>query len=110
MLIPLGLYHSDHLLTHQVGLQAVCSLDALPFLAYEDVPYRGIRGVLAERLSALRSNGIAATPARLTAASQGHPKRLAVQAYASQLRGLGDSSDTARPEAYWRLDSLPART
>ncbi len=111
VVIPLGLYHRDHLLAHAASLKAVCSLPALPFVAYEDVPYRGMCGVLEQRLAALRTMGIEATPAPLTARRQAPSKQLAVRAYASQLRGFGRDGcrEASRPERYWRLDARPGK-
>ena len=106
VVIPLGLFHSDHLLVHDACDMALRVPPSVPLLVYEDVPYRSIDDLVSRRLAALAKVGASATQARLGA--QGHEalKARAVQAYASQLRGLGPRSraDIAAPERYWQLD------
>ncbi len=107
---PLGLYHSDHVLAHVACRQALAVL-RFEAVAYEDVLYRGMPGVLQHRLADLAAQGIQATPARvasndrllMTRAAQA--KAEALQAYASQLHGFGPGGyeDAAQPERCWRL-------
>jgi LmbE family N-acetylglucosaminyl deacetylase len=110
LLLPLGLFHSDHGLCHDAALEAASRLPSLPdLLAYEDAGYRAMPGLLPRRLCALHHAGIEATPADedpSTAGSDGaDAKRAAVQAYASQWRALGAgmAADVQRPERRWRL-------
>lgn len=109
LVFPLGLFHSDHLLTHQACLQAwQARQDTLQALAYEDGLYRNAPGALQRRLAGLLAEGIAATPVKRAPPRDPARKAQAVQAYRSQLRafGPGGYDDTARPERLWRLQPL----
>jgi LmbE family N-acetylglucosaminyl deacetylase len=122
LLLPLGLFHSDHLLAHEASLFAAAGLAEMPLLAYEDAPYRGMKGMLHRRLCELAQRRITATPTdplsllqptRSPADSREAlvRKRVAVAAYASQLRGFGEGGydDLWRPERFWTLE-LPDAT
>lgn len=117
ILFPLGLFHSDHRLVHEACVLALRATGEIRALAYEDGLYRGMKGVLQERLAELQSAGVCATPASqtLSAGPMGERvKAAAVLAYASQLRafGPGGYDDTTRPERFWELDfggHAPAR-
>ncbi|HEV7913626.1 MAG TPA: PIG-L family deacetylase [Albitalea sp.] len=106
LVYPLGLYHSDHLLAHDACRAALRALPDTAAAAYEDVLYRGMKGVLHQRLVALAAMGIVATPARLDN-EDGSPllKEEALQAYASQWRAFGDDglADSKQPERCWTL-------
>ena len=107
LLYPLGLFHSDHRLAHAASRSAASALPGLRPLLYEDALYRGMRGVLQQRLAELAQAGCSVTPARLPAGAGSARKAQAVQAFASQLRALGPEgyADTAQAERYWRLDA-----
>lgn len=107
VLLPLGLFHSDHLLVHGATMRALRTLRHGECFAYEDALYRGLRGLLQQRLAALAQAGVSATPARLRGAGDAALKRRAVHAYASQLRafGPGGGVDIDWPERYWRLET-----
>jgi LmbE family N-acetylglucosaminyl deacetylase len=107
LLYPLGLFHSDHRLAHEASHAAAGALPGLRPLLYEDALYRGLRGLLQQRLAELARSGCSLTPARLPADAGSARKAQAVQAYASQLRALGADgyADTAQPERYWRVDA-----
>ncbi len=113
VLLPLGLFHRDHLLAHEAAATALRGLGdgRLDVLAYEDVPYRGMPGLLQQRLAALAADGVQATPqadapaiADADAAAAAR-KALALNAYPSQLRAFGADGlpDAVRPERRWRL-------
>lgn len=121
VLLPLGLFHSDHSLAHDAGRAALATLfpatphaATLRWFAYEDSPYRGNKGVLQRRLAELASAGVVATPwdpATLSGVRSGEgvkldAKRAALAAYASQLRGFGEGGyeDAWRPERFWTLE------
>jgi len=110
VLFPLGLFHSDHLLVHDASALALGALTGALSFAYEDSPYRSKPGELQQRLSALASSGICATPARLHADGSEALKAQAVRAYASQLIAFGPHGldDTAMPERCWRLERQAA--
>jgi len=106
VLYPLGLDHPDHVLVHDACAAALRALTGALAFAYEDVPYRARRGQLQQRLSALASGGLCATPARLHADGADALKVQAVRAYASQLAGFDphELEDAALPERYWRIE------
>ena len=120
VLYPLGLFHSDHRLVHEACRLALGTCAGVEALAYEDALYRGMRGVLQQRLAELAREGWVATPVELDAFAPASPacvdpagaaalKARAISAYASQLRafGPGGTRDLERPERGWRLE--PAR-
>ncbi|GAA5236939.1 PIG-L deacetylase family protein [Verticiella sediminum] len=111
VLIPMGLFHADHDLTHRAALCVWRRAGARQrWWAYEDVLYRRKPGLLQRRLAQLQSEGVRATPLPPQPA-RAPLKAQAVQAYASQLRGLGlagHAGDTAAPEGYWHLERLDA--
>lgn len=107
LLIPLGLYHRDHRRLGDAALQALpAPAEAVTVLAYEDVPYRAIPGLLQQRLAGLLAAGWHATPMPppLLPAHDTR-KREAIRCYASQLRVFGPEgpADAARPERLWAL-------
>ncbi|HZU75416.1 MAG TPA: PIG-L family deacetylase [Dehalococcoidia bacterium] len=107
VLVPLGLFHSDHHLAADGCLALVRRRPDLQPFAYADVPYRRIPGLLDERLSALAQTGWRLErlePCRGGATA----KRAAVACYRSQLRALGTPGrlghgDAFAEEWYWRL-------
>jgi LmbE family N-acetylglucosaminyl deacetylase len=110
LLLPLGLFHSDHGLCHDAVLNAASRLPGVPdLLAYEDAGYRAMPGLLQRRLCRLDQAGVEVTPADEEPPAgdtdHAHAKRAAVQAYASQWRALGAgmAADVQRPERRWRL-------
>jgi len=108
VLLPLGLYHSDHLLAHEATMSALRSLGRTQALAYEDALYRGLPGVLQRRLAALLEAGVESTPAPTQPQGFDQAKARAVAAYASQLRAFGERGhdDLARPERLWTLQRI----
>lgn len=107
VLFPLGLFHSDHLLVHEACVQALHALPEAMCIAYEDVPYRAMRGLLQQRLMVLAQANVCLTPLRLRAEGSALLKAHAVQAYESQLRGLGPGghNDAAAPERGWIFEA-----
>ena len=104
---PLGLFHSDHELTHEAALCLLRDEPARIWLAYEDIPYRAIPRLLQQRLRWLDDDHVRVTPAALRADGV-ELKRRAVTCYASQLRGLTMPGrpgwqNILAPERYWRL-------
>jgi LmbE family N-acetylglucosaminyl deacetylase len=109
VLLPLGLFHGDHRRVHDASIDAVQTL-RMPWLAYEDALYRGLTGLLQQRLMELAQAGWQATPARFGAPhAEAAAKARAVARYASQLRGFGAQGhdDLAWPERCWRLEPTP---
>ena len=104
--VPLGLFHSDHVLVHEAALMLMHKLPERLWIGYEDALYRRGRGVVQERIVALAAQGIVATPVSPTTAADGRQKRRAVACYASQLRafGPGGVEDLHQPERFWLLE------
>ncbi|WP_347558928.1 PIG-L family deacetylase [Robbsia sp. KACC 23696] len=66
IIVPLGLFHSDHIRARRAWIRCASApvLRAIPWIAYEDVPYRSIGGALQRALVALHHADFIATPAR----------------------------------------------
>ena len=112
VLVPAGLWHSDHRLTHEAAADAMPRCRAVRWLAYEDAIYRAFPdGGLAARRRWLRDRGIEAVP--LPAGPPASAlKRRSIECYRSQVRALGSAtgpgwSDALEPERYWRLEPIP---
>jgi LmbE family N-acetylglucosaminyl deacetylase len=105
VLLPLGLFHSDHELAHEAAIDALYALRADTVLLYEDAIYRSMPGVVQQRLAALLEFHRRATPAAEQAGPPGRVKEQAVGCYASQLRGLGPrgKADLRCPERIWSM-------
>jgi LmbE family N-acetylglucosaminyl deacetylase len=107
--LPLGLFHSDHLLVAEAGLSLVRARPDQGHYAYEDALYRALPGRTEEALARVRDRGLRATPASFpTPPGCEARKRQAVARYRSQLRGLAapgrpGHADAFDPERYWRL-------
>ncbi|BAL94551.1 PIG-L deacetylase family protein [Rubrivivax gelatinosus] len=108
LLLPLGLFHSDHRLVHEAAVEAFGTRsDGVDLVFWEDALYRAMPGVLQARLAELLAAGQVGTPlfdVPPTPAAWG-AKRKAVAAYSSQLRafGPGGAEDVERPERFWRF-------
>jgi len=99
VMLPAGLYHTDHILTHQAALMARTRNPDRQWLMYEEMQYR---------LTGLIHFGIDATPVAFDTHAQAERKRHAMQCHASQLRALASRGrpghgDIYAPEGYWRL-------
>jgi LmbE family N-acetylglucosaminyl deacetylase len=104
VLLPLGLYHGDHRQAHEAAL-SVCR--ECEVWLYEDVPYRGMSGVLQQRLAELQAMGRSLRPARLAGClGAAEAKSGALSAYASQWRAFGRHGldDAREPERCWALE------
>jgi len=114
VLVPAGLFHSDHELAHRAALLARRDRPQSLWLMYEDLLYRGVDGLLQRRLAALLDERVTATPLALDTYN-GMPAKLnAAQCYLSQLKGLNTPgrpgyADMQMPERYWRLASTQER-
>jgi LmbE family N-acetylglucosaminyl deacetylase len=109
LLIPLGLFHSDHLLVSDLCLPLLARAPAFDMLAYEDVPYRRMPGSVQTRLCELARRGLLAqAPCALDSAAtpqRERSKHAALVSYRSQFRafGPGGHADLFSPERYWQL-------
>jgi LmbE family N-acetylglucosaminyl deacetylase len=109
LVLPLGLFHSDHDLAHRATLALAKSVRGRTVLWYEDAIYRCVPGLVAERVRTLTRAGFAV---RRTAPPRGggasSRKRWAVRCYRSQLRALASPgrpgiADAFGEEALWAL-------
>ena len=100
--IPLGLGHGDHLVTAAACREVARLQPKKRWFVYEDVIYRRTVGGTDAALAGLRAAGFALEPADFPVDMEA--KRRAIDAYASQLTGLGDLIDDAySPERYWTM-------
>jgi LmbE family N-acetylglucosaminyl deacetylase len=111
ILLPLGLFHSDHHLTHAAALAVVRRRPERSWFAYEDALYRRVANLGTARLAALQGDGVDAVPVAVPPGDRRETKRQAMQRYASQLRALATPGkpgyeDALEPERYWRLALL----
>jgi LmbE family N-acetylglucosaminyl deacetylase len=112
VMIPAGLFHSDHQPAHYAALAARTCYPEKNWFSYEDAFYRRIPGLLQQRLVTLAVANIIATPAAFGTTDRTERKHHAVQCYASQLQALAACHQTAyadvlAPERYWGLMSHP---
>ena len=113
LVVPLGLYHSDHLATGDACRLLLRARRPAGCIAYEDALYRTRRGIVDETRERLARAGVAVQPMpdELLGVRSGGPaaatKRRAVRAYRTQLRALNDPYpyDLAEPERFWWLAS-----
>lgn len=104
--LPLGLFHSDHQLTHEAACLLLKRDPARDWFAYADALYRCIPGLLNEKLHACAQAGLRLVPAEITVSNDHERKRQAVYCYRSQLRALTTAGrpgyqDAFAPEKYW---------
>ncbi|HEX7935203.1 MAG TPA: PIG-L family deacetylase [Paraburkholderia sp.] len=112
VLIPLGLFHSDHTLVSDACLELLSDAAGIEFLAYEEVPYRHMKDVVPARVEELKRRSYLLSPADKLCSAHAHTaehaeqsKRDAITAYASQLRAFGPQSENTlySTEKYWHL-------
>jgi LmbE family N-acetylglucosaminyl deacetylase len=108
VMLPLGLFHADHMLASDAGLQLMHGDRERQWFAFEDAIYRRVPGLIQKRLASLLARDVQATPVQLLSTRHLDRKRSAVDSYASQLRALGASGrpgydDVFAGESYWRL-------
>lgn len=108
LLFPMGLFHSDHIAVHEACRLLLPAVPHVRALAYEDALYRGMPGLLQQRLMSLAQAGWRATPVRLALEGSASRKAKAVQAYASQLQafGPGGLDDLEAPERSWQVEPV----
>ena len=121
LVVPLGLYHSDHLLVAG-ACRTLLRDGVVPYaVAYADALYRRIQGTLDTAREGLLTEGFALRPFDGTVAERIGPTRnaraasakwRAVRAYRTQLSALRDAhpNDLVEPERYWQLAPEPPLT
>jgi LmbE family N-acetylglucosaminyl deacetylase len=97
IVLPLGLFHSDHVLTHDATLLLRRRHPRLP-------------GLAEARLNACASAGLTLQPAAFPVNPLTNRKQAAVECYQSQLRALSTPGrpgyvDTVSEETFWRIAS-----
>ena len=110
IMLPLGLFHSDHVLTHHATLLLRRRHAGLSWFIYADALYRQLPGLTESRLKECQSRGLALQRVEFPVNAASDRKRDAVHCYQSQLRALGTPgrpgyADTASREMFWRLVS-----
>lgn len=110
IVLPLGLFHSDHLLTHEAALLLRPRHLRLSWFVYAEALYRQLDGFTEARLAACVSAGLTLQRVTFPANRLSDRKLAAVECYRSQLRalstpGLPGHADTASEEIFWRLAS-----
>jgi LmbE family N-acetylglucosaminyl deacetylase len=114
VMIPLGLFHSDHTDVANACLTLMQRFEHVRVHAYEDVPYRTMPDIVPQRLQAIRERGFAAQPVGTLGiaidARHRRLKRAAINAYRSQLRAFGPDGQAGlhSDERYWRLRETTA--
>lgn len=109
VLVPLGLFHSDHLLVHEaaqrVMAMAPTSGPQRSWRLYEEVPYRGKPEWVPRRLETVCEQGMALTLEVVPAEQPGGLKFRAAQCYASQWHALGPTlwKELDMPERFWTV-------
>ncbi|WP_258196149.1 MULTISPECIES: PIG-L deacetylase family protein [unclassified Paraburkholderia] len=111
VMVPLGLFHSDHTLVSDACLSLIAGMGDAVLHAYEEIPYRRMEHAVPDRIEELTKRGYLLSPADDLAAaarqsvSHEQMKREAIAAYASQLRAFGPDAETTLccEEKYWRL-------
>ena len=110
IVLPLGLFHSDHDLTNQASLLLRRRHSRLSWFVYADALYRRLPGLTEARVKECESHGLALQPAAFPVNAISSRKHAAVHCYQSQLRALATPgrpgyADTASEEIFWRLAS-----
>ena len=114
LVVPLGLYHSDHVATADACARLLRARRPPACVAYEDALYRTRPRIVRDKRERLARAGMRARPlpgSLLGACSGGAAaatKRRAVRAYRTQLRALNDPYpyDLAEPERFWWLEAV----
>jgi len=113
LVVPLGLYHSDHVATGEACRLLLRAGAPRACIAYEEALYRRRPGIVREKRESLARAGVRARhlPDGLLGVRSGGraaaTKRRAVRAYRTQLRALEDPypHDLAEPERFWWLEA-----
>ncbi|HEY4377901.1 MAG TPA: PIG-L family deacetylase [Acidimicrobiales bacterium] len=121
VLLPLGLANPEHVTVHDAALLlrerwSTPHTDTQPapeWIAYQDVAYHHIPGLLAWRVSKLFRSGLWPTPVAMPLDPDLVAKRAAIAEYPSQVKALEADwqlwrrIDAPTPEQYWRLAPPP---
>ena len=110
--LPMGLFHADHLLAHEAAVALLARRGVAEWLVYEEAPYRRQPALVAERVATLRAAGLTLAECVANARPASDVKRRALDCYASQMRALSTlgkaaAAEAHRPERYWRVVVAP---
>lgn len=113
LVVPLGLYHADHLATGDACGLLLRDRRPAACVAYEDALYRTHKGIVRAKRESLARVGVETRPVLdgalgvRTGGAAAATKRRAVCAYRTQLRALDDAYpyDLAEPERFWWLEA-----
>ena len=114
VLVPLGLANPEHVTVHDAAVLVREEHTQRSWIAYQDVAYHHIPGLLAWRIARLFHSGLWPTPVAMPIDASDERKRAALAEYPSQVQALeADWSlqrrlDAPTPEQYWRLAPPPA--
>jgi LmbE family N-acetylglucosaminyl deacetylase len=108
VVMPLGLFHEDHVLTSDAALDVLRNRPSWIWLIYADAIYRPLPDLLNRRAEALRDTGFVLNDMRVASSVASDQKRRAVACYASQVSALerswdGGAADAFAPECYWHV-------
>jgi LmbE family N-acetylglucosaminyl deacetylase len=108
LFLPWGLFHSDHIITHEAGMDLRRSVSEYSWFLYEEAPYRRIPGLLTDRLARTRNAGLRIKRVRLGTFGTAGRKATALACYRSQLRALTTPGrpgflDAFEEERYWYI-------
>jgi LmbE family N-acetylglucosaminyl deacetylase len=117
VVLPMGLANPEHVTVHDAALlvRDGWSADGAgpSWIAYQDVAYHHIPGLLAWRVSTLFHAGLWPTPVAMPVDADHGAKRAALAEYTSQMRALEADwrlqrrLDAPTPEQFWRLAPPP---
>jgi len=117
VVMPLGLFHDDHVLTSDAALDVLRDRPSLVWLLYADAIYRPLPDLRDRRLQTILGSGFLLHDVRAEGSVASGQKRRAVACYASQVRALsrswdGGIADAFEPEYYWHvtLANRPTRS
>jgi LmbE family N-acetylglucosaminyl deacetylase len=110
IIFPLGLFHSDHVLTSEACLRSVVGLSGCQWIVYEDALYRSIENLSAQRIEYFLKIGLRLGRIDYVASASGASllKIEAMKCYRSQLIALNTPGhlgyqDALEAERYYQL-------
>ncbi|HWI14122.1 MAG TPA: PIG-L family deacetylase [Burkholderiales bacterium] len=98
---PLGLFHSDHVLTREAMLALAARETLPPLLVYHDALYRRIPGAAQQQMAQMAQRGLELRERAQRVSAEAHAlKRAAIGCYRSQLRALATPGRPGHLDAY----------
>ena len=111
---PLGIHHRDHVITALAALKVARRNPTMPWLVYDEAPYRNAAmfpGEQTQVLACVRAAGFQLDRASPNVEATEQRKRDAIACYASQLKGLGEQlvADAYNAETFWTVVRRPSQ-